>query len=208
MELIPGIWYENQYARWGQAWESAKSALLEKLLLSFLQYRVPFPFSNFKLNSTHCANDLEIWATTLTSYFLSPSWSNHSSSWPLPYLRPSSNSLSFAVTKEYSRSSIFHHSQGSPSEIPSDYDSPLLNNCQRLPMWEPPHLDSLSHFKLSYVLARGQLNKSLVLFSLLGLDLYPILAFCYSSVPVTTCLVTFLTWFRVSTPHTWYICVC
>ena len=138
MELIPGIWYEYWNARWGQAWASAKSALLEKVLLSFLQYRVPFPFSNFKLNSTHSANDLEVCATTLASFFLSPSWSNYSSSWPLPYLRPPSNSLSFAVMKEYSLHSFFHHSQGSPSEIPSDYDSLFLNNCQCLPMRELP----------------------------------------------------------------------
>ena len=136
-ELIPGIWYEYRNARWGQAWESAKSALLEKVLLSFLQYRVPFPFSNFKLNSTHSANDLEVWATTLVSYFLSPSWSNYSSSWPLPYLRIH-QILSFAVMKEYSLHSFFHHSQGNPSEIPSDYDSLFLNNCQCLPMWELP----------------------------------------------------------------------
>ena len=135
MELIPGIWYEYQNARWGQAWESAKSALLEKVLLSFLQYRILFPYSNFKLNSTHPANDLEVWATTLASYFLSPSWSNYSSSWPLPYLRPSSNSLSFAVMKEYSLHSFFHHPQGNPSEIPSAYESLLLNTCPCLPMW-------------------------------------------------------------------------
>ena len=51
MELIPGIWYEYQNARWGQAWESAKSALLEKVLLSFLpflQRENPFPIFQFQ----------------------------------------------------------------------------------------------------------------------------------------------------------------